>query len=109
MPILPEVFLDESYCNVNHLIEKMWLPSVCNILTAMSNAVILIIFCMFSICIIGAGVVYTQDKVIHDEFVQGSLQHWQATKKRLKAGDVTTTATSMQRSLSLLRLYWSKL
>eukprot|EP00644_Phytophthora_capsici_P009776 jgi/Phyca11/50434/gw1.35.151.1 len=24
-PILPEVFLDESYCNVNHVTGKMWL------------------------------------------------------------------------------------
>ncbi|KAE9211678.1 hypothetical protein PF004_g15850 [Phytophthora fragariae] len=72
--VRPEVFLDESYCNVNHVTGKIWLTSekVRYGKTGKGPRA----------CIIAAGVIKTRGAVTTGEFVEGSIKVWNSALKR---------------------------
>ncbi|KAG4060759.1 hypothetical protein PC123_g4342 [Phytophthora cactorum] len=72
-PIQPEVFLDESCCNVNHVTGKTWLNEDKIRISKSGRGA--------RICIVGAGIVTRNGSIIQGEFVTGSLVHWSSAKK----------------------------
>ncbi|KAE8888906.1 hypothetical protein PF005_g967 [Phytophthora fragariae] len=72
--VRPEVFLDESYCNVNHVTGKTWLTSekVRYGKTGKGSRA----------CMIAAGVIKTRGAVATGEFVEGSIKVWKSALKR---------------------------
>jgi hypothetical protein len=106
-PVLPEVYLDESYVNVNHVEGKTWLsseqtrfaPSGKGERFRFRNAIVISVYyhvidhyvlMLCRICIIGAGIIKRGNKrliPLVGEFVSNSLVHWNSKKKRKKDED----------------------
>ena len=74
LPILPEIFLDESYCNKNHTRAATWIDSSTNVQYVASGkgprAVI-----------IGAGAIFAQSNKLCGEFVPNSLDIWNSLSR----------------------------
>ncbi|RLN97448.1 hypothetical protein BBJ28_00025575 [Nothophytophthora sp. Chile5] len=89
-PVRPEVFLDESYVNVNHVAGKTWLtedkvrksksgrgPRICIVAAG-------IITCPANLCD-GSSTRARND--IQGAFVEGSIVHWNSASKKRKSAD----------------------
>ncbi|KAG7380193.1 hypothetical protein PHYPSEUDO_007647 [Phytophthora pseudosyringae] len=61
-PILPEVYLDESYVNVNHVRGTTWLPPDRNRISASGQDA--------RICIVAADVIYRQGNALRGHFFE---------------------------------------
>jgi hypothetical protein len=73
LPKLPEVFLDESYCNLHHTRSKTWLET--DGFRDMESGL------GPRYCIVAAGVYWAQGDKIHADFVKDSMSAWDASKK----------------------------
>ena len=71
LPILPEVFLDESYCHENHAKQFTWLDTNSMIQYEKSGK-------GRRMVVVGAGVVFAQDNAFSAAFVEDSVQYWDA-------------------------------
>ncbi|KAJ0403913.1 hypothetical protein P43SY_009406 [Pythium insidiosum] len=71
LPILPEVFLDESYCNKNHTRGSTWIDNTTGIQYKPSGKGLRVVM-------VGAGVLRGRYGKLLGEFVPNSLQIWEA-------------------------------
>ncbi|OWZ19415.1 hypothetical protein PHMEG_0006336 [Phytophthora megakarya] len=67
-PRVTEIFLDESYCNVNHVAGATWVLKNSPRYVASGAGQ--------RYCIVGAGAVMVQNGALHGEWVPGSIQSW---------------------------------
>ncbi|KAJ8517255.1 hypothetical protein ON010_g18344 [Phytophthora cinnamomi] len=74
-PIKPEVYLDESYVNVNHVRGKSWLGSDRKRYAASGKGA--------RICMIATGILYRQGNELRGHFVEQSFKDWVANRGRL--------------------------
>ncbi|RHY47467.1 hypothetical protein DYB38_007657 [Aphanomyces astaci] len=82
-PLLPEVYLDESFCNLNHSLGNTWVDETKKRLTKSGKGP--------RMCIVGAGIVRTASRgLVVGEWVDGSLVMWQSQQrpKRKQKGQV---------------------
>ncbi|OWZ18238.1 hypothetical protein PHMEG_0007705 [Phytophthora megakarya] len=75
---LPDVYLDESYCNVNHVAPATWLTRNSPRYVASGAGQ--------RYCIVEAGFVFVKHGRLHGEWVQGSIKTWVS---HLKTSDDT--------------------
>ncbi|ETM31744.1 hypothetical protein L914_20736 [Phytophthora nicotianae] len=74
-----EVYLDETYCNVNHVTGKTWLTAdKIRYGNAGRGA---------RACIIAAGIIKSKGKVLSGFFVEDSIKIWNSTLKRKQDND----------------------
>ncbi|ETV66222.1 hypothetical protein H257_17264 [Aphanomyces astaci] len=82
--VAPEVFLDESYCNLNHTPRNTWVDVTKQRNSKSDKGP--------RMCIVGAGVVRTKNCVIFSEWVNGFVVMWQSLgkskRKRAVVADV---------------------
>ena len=96
LPILPEVFIDESYVHLYHSAQKTWVHDVNDKLFGVPEGK------GARFVIVGAGVLYQQDGVLHGKWVENSVRVWNSThRKRKKRGrryrrdeDASSTSSS---------------
>jgi hypothetical protein len=67
-PKLPEIYLDESYCNVNHVAGSTWLHKNSPRYTPSGKGQ--------RYCIVVAGAVLVRNGKLHAEWVPDSLEYW---------------------------------
>ncbi|KAH9078621.1 hypothetical protein Ae201684P_019700 [Aphanomyces euteiches] len=78
-PIYPKVFLDESYCNLNHSPPKTWVDNTKLRKTKSSKGP--------RMCIVGAGVISSTVRgVMSGAWVETSLTMWSSLRKKRKQG-----------------------
>jgi transposase len=80
LPKMPEVFLDESYCNLHHTRPKTWLD-VDGYRESESGR-------GKRYCIVGAGVYWTSGDKLYANFVERSLVAWDSTKQGKKCHNI---------------------
>jgi hypothetical protein len=78
-PTIPEVYLDESYCNMHHTTGRTWLPEDCVRFTKSGKGK--------RVCIVGAGVLRRENGSLTGEWVRDSRKVWQSDLKRNRDGD----------------------
>ena len=76
-PKLPEIYLDESYCNLNHVAQNVWID------TEHDGGV------TYQkggkgprLCIIGAGVIFSNRDRLFGEWIPGCFQCWNSIKQK---------------------------
>ncbi|KAF4145060.1 putative DDE superfamily endonuclease domain-containing protein [Phytophthora infestans] len=72
-PNYPEIYLNESFCNVNHVEGSTWLLKNSSHYTTSGKGQ--------RYCIVGAGAVYTKNGKLHAEWVPESLEFWPSPYK----------------------------
>ncbi|OWY99103.1 hypothetical protein PHMEG_00029961 [Phytophthora megakarya] len=67
-PKIPEIFLDESFCNVNHVAGSTWLLKNSARYSSSGRGQ--------RYCIVGAGAVLVKNGKLHAEWVPDSVEFW---------------------------------
>ncbi|KAF0685640.1 Aste57867_22511 [Aphanomyces stellatus] len=80
LPKQPEIFLDESYCNLHHVSQLAWIDSEAHDSVQYEHS-----GKGPRVCIVGAGIIESsRDKITSAEWVPGSFQCWSSKKKKRK-------------------------
>ncbi|KAJ0403396.1 hypothetical protein ATCC90586_005340 [Pythium insidiosum] len=77
LPILPEIYLDESYCNLNHVAGRTWTTTGAAVNRRSGRGARYVI--------VGAGYVRTANGELEADWVTDSFTHWETAKKGVGA------------------------